>query len=116
MALLGFGVFAAVTFAVVNHALVAWLGGVGRFISLAVVVAAAAGSLTNALPDLFGALRPYLPTTPALDGVRMIVTNGPSAGSQVAVLLAWLAVAAIASILAIARLRVAPALAPALGT
>jgi putative membrane protein len=115
LTLLGFGVFAAVTFAALNHALVAWLGGVGRFVSLAVAVLAAAGSLTNALPGFFTTIRPYLPTTPALDGIRLIVTHGPSAGSQFGVLLAWLVIGAVAGILAVARRRMAPSLVPVTG-
>lgn len=110
--LLGFSIFAAVTFAVLNQALVAWLGGIGRFIAIAVVVMAAAGSLTNALPGFFATVRPYLPTTPALDGVRMIVTDGSSAGSQIAVLLGWLVIGGLASVLAVSRRRVAAVAVP----
>ena len=45
-ALLPFAVLTAVAFVVINYALVAWLGGVGRFISVALAVAAAAASIT----------------------------------------------------------------------
>lgn len=107
-ALLGFGLLAAVGFAVVNHALVAWLGGVGRFISLTAVVLSAAGALTYALPDFFTWVRPFLPITPALDGIRAIVTDG-SAGSQAGVLFGWLVVGAAASVIAVARRRMVPA-------
>lgn len=113
LGLLGFSVFAAITFTVLNQALVAWLGGVGRFISLAVVVMSVAGSLTNALPDAFASAQAYLPITPALDGVRMIVTGGGSAGHQFAVLLAWLVIGCVASVLAVSRRRIATAAAPA---
>lgn len=115
LGLLGFSVFAAITFAVLNQALVAWLGGVGRFVSIAVVVTSVAGSLTNALPDAFATVRGYLPITPALDGVRMIVTGGGSAGHQFAVLLAWLVIGAVASVLAVTRRRMVTAAAAPVG-
>lgn len=105
--LLGFGLLAATTFAILNYALAAWLHGIGRLISLAVAVLAAAGALTDAVPDFLATTRPYLPITPALEGIRMIVTHGPSAGPQVAALLGWLAVGTVASIYAVARSRVA---------
>ena len=105
LGLLAFATLAAVTFAVLNQALVAWLGGVGRFVSLAVVVMAAAGSLTNAVPGLFAGVRPYLPITPALDGVRMIITGHSAAGHQVAVLLGWSVIGGLAAVLAVARQR-----------
>jgi len=110
--LLGFSVFAAVTFAVLNQALVAWFGGVGRFISTAVVVMAVAGSLTNALPDAFAGALSYLPITPALDGVRAIVTGNSSPGHEFGVLLVWLVIGGLASVLAVARRRVADAAVP----
>lgn len=108
LGLLGFGLLAAVAFAVLNHALVAWFGGIGRFISLAVVVFAAAASLTNALPAGFATIRPWLPITPGLDGIRAIAT-GSSAGSQLGVLLIWLVIGAVAGLLAVARRRMASA-------
>src|SRR6478672_376170 len=50
VALLGFALLAGCAFAAVNQALVAWFGGVGRFISVALVVVAAAGAITSAVP------------------------------------------------------------------
>lgn len=105
--LLSFGIFAGVTFAIVNHALAALLGGFGQFLSVAGVILSAAGGLTTALPSFFAAVRPFLPVTPALDGMRSLVTQGPSIGSQVGVLLAWLVIGATASLLAVARRRMA---------
>lgn len=105
--LLGFGVFAGVTFAVVNHALAALLQGLGRLLSATAVVLSAAGGLTTALPSFFAVTRPFLPVTPALDGMRSLVTHGPSIGSQVAILLSWLVIGAAVGLLAVARRRTA---------
>ena len=108
--LLGFGLLAAATFAVLNHALAAWFGGIGRFVSMVVAVLTAAGALTYALPELFSAVRPFLPTTPALDGVRAIVTDAPSPGAQIGTLLAWLVIGVAASAIAVTRKRMATAM------
>ncbi len=105
-ALTVFALLTGVTFAVINHALVAWFGGVGRFISVAVLVLAAAGTITSALPAAFDTITPFLPTTPALEGLRAIVSDGPGAGHHAALLVAWLLIAGIASVLAVARRRV----------
>jgi putative membrane protein len=103
--LLGFGVFAGVTFAVANHALAALLGGFGRLLSVAVLVVSAAAGLTGALPAFFLAVRPFSPITPALDGMRSLVTHGPSVGGQVGIILAWLVAGGVVSLLAVLRRR-----------
>ncbi len=104
--LLPFALLAGLAFVAVNHALVAWFGGVGRFVSVVVVVLSAAGALTSALPSLFDAVKSFLPMTPALEGMRAIVTGGTGAGGAVGLLLAWLVVGLTASVLALARRRV----------
>ena len=112
-ALGGLAALTAVTFAVLNHALVAWFGGVGRFISVLVIVIAAAGAITSALPGAFGVIAPFLPTTPALDGLRAIVSGGSGAGNAAALLAGWLIIGAAASVLAVARRRmISPLVAP----
>lgn len=96
----------AAAFVAANHALVAWFGGVGRFLSVAVVVAGAAGAVTSAVPASFDVLRPFLPLTPAFDGLRAVVTDGSGAGAAVSLLLAWLLIGLVAGVLAVARRRV----------
>ncbi|SDT40355.1 putative membrane protein [Friedmanniella luteola] len=96
----------AAAFVALNHALVAWFGGVGRFVSVVVLVAGAAGAVTAAVPASFDVLRPFLPLTPALDGLRALVTDGSGAGAGGSLLLAWLLVGLVAGVLAVARRRV----------
>lgn len=103
----GFALLTALAFVAVNQALVAWFGGVGRFISVILVVLAAAASITSALPELFDTLLPLLPLTPALEGFRSITTDAGGSGGSVGLLVAWLIVGVAASILAVARRRVA---------
>jgi putative membrane protein len=110
---LGFALLAGIAFVAVNHALVAWFGGVGRFASVVLVVLAAAGAITSAVPGLFDDLRPFLPLTPALQGLRAIASDGTGTGGSVGLLLAWLVVGAVASVLAVARRRVVSPLAVA---
>lgn len=107
--LVGFALLTAVSFVAVNHALVAWFGGAGRFVSVLLVVLAAAGSITSAVPKVFDTVAPALPLTPALAGFRAIVTGGTGVGASVGLLLAWLVLGLAAGILAVARRRmVAP--------
>ncbi|SDD22660.1 YhgE/Pip domain-containing protein [Auraticoccus monumenti] len=89
----------------INHALAAWLGGLGRIISVAAVVLTAAGSIISAVPALFDAIRPFLPLSPALDAVRALLTDGTGLGDQVFAVVAWLLVAICASVLAVIRER-----------
>lgn len=109
--LLPFALLSGLAFVAVNHALVAWFGGVGRFISVVLVVLAAAGAITSAVPALFDSVKPFLPLTPALEGFRAIASGGTGAGGAVGLLLAWLVVGLAASVLAVARRRMVSPLA-----
>jgi putative membrane protein len=108
-ALLAFTGLTAVTFAAVNQALVAALGGLGRFLSVLAAVVVTAGALTAAAPALFAGVAPYLPLTPALQGIRALVSDGGSVGPAVGVLVGWLLVGVSVSVLAVARRRMLPA-------
>lgn len=113
--LLPFGLLTALTFVAVNHALVAWCGGVGRFVSVTMVVLTAASGISSAIPPALDQVRSMLPLAPALDGMRAVITGADGAGAATGMLLAWLLVAAAASVLAVARRRMlapSPVLAP----
>ncbi len=112
--LLPFLLLAGLAFAAVNQGLVAWLGGIGRFVSVALVVLSAAAAITSAVPAVFDVLTPFLPLTPALEGARAIISNGAGTVGTVGLMVAWLIIGAAASVLAVARRRIAPARAPAL--
>ena len=107
LALLPFTLLAGLTFVTVNHALVAWLGGVGRFLSIGTVVLATASAITQAVPPFLGQIVPFLPLTPALEGARAIVTDSAGAGGSAGLLLAWLLAGLAAGVLAVARHRMA---------
>lgn len=96
---------AAVTFAVINHALVTWAGGFGRLISVAFAVVTSAATLAPAAPGALIALRAFSPLTPALDAVRAVVTESDGAASSTFVVIGWLLIGLLASAVGIARQR-----------
>ncbi|MGI8458767.1 MAG: YhgE/Pip family protein [Propionibacteriaceae bacterium] len=102
---LGLAAMTSVTFVAINYALVGLFGGVGRFLSVLVIVVSAAGALLSAVPAFFTTVRPVLPLTPALDGIKAVAGDGAGAGLAFAGLLAWLVLALLASVLAVVRHR-----------
>jgi putative membrane protein len=109
VALLGLLSLAGVAFVALNQALVAWFGGVGRFISVAIVVLSAAAAITSAVPSALNSLLPFLPPTPALEGARAIASDGTGPAADTGLLLAWLGLGAAAVVIAVARRRMLPA-------
>ena len=104
-AMAGFLVLAGVAFVLVNHALAAWLGNVGRLIAVAFAVITTVSAVTSAVPTIFDTLRPLSPLTPALDGLRAILTDTSGAAPAVFALLGWAVLALAASALAVLRRR-----------
>ena len=80
----------------------------GRFVSVIMVVLAAAGAITSAVPELFDAITPFLPLTPALQGFRAIASDGSGAAGAAGLLVAWLLIGVSAAVLAVARRRMLP--------
>ncbi|SDB92285.1 putative membrane protein [Raineyella antarctica] len=103
-AVLGVLLLGGAMFALVNHALAAWLGHFGRLIALVMAALAIAGALTSAVPRLYDVLRPLLAPVPVLEAVRAVATGG-SVGGPLLGILAWAVLAAGASALAVARRR-----------
>jgi putative membrane protein len=112
--MLGLTVLAGLVFAALNQALVAWFGGVGRFVSVVLVVLTAAAAITSAVPAIFDSVTPLLPLTPALEGMRAVAAGSGTGGGAAALLVAWLVVGLAAGVLATARKRTvrAPVLVP----
>ncbi|MGF2948928.1 YhgE/Pip domain-containing protein [Microbacterium alcoholitolerans] len=95
----GFAVLAGVAFAAINQALVAVLGGIGRWVSALVGVLALATSLISTVPAWLAGLGAAMPTTPALSG--LVSTSGSSAAG----LVVWGVLALGAATLAVATRR-----------
>lgn len=95
----------ALVFMVLNFALVAWFGGVGRFLSVIAVVLAVAGRTIGAVPQFFDFLAPILPLTPAMNGFSAITAGTTGVGAAYGGLLAWAIIGVVMSLLAIVRAR-----------
>lgn len=105
MGVLGVMVLAGLAFVAVNHALVAWLGSAGRFISLGLVIVGLAPMLTNALPGVFATARAISPMSPALDAMRSVITQSSGTPASVFLLLMWLILGLAASAAAVIKHR-----------
>ncbi len=95
----------ALVFVVLNFALVAWLGGVGRFVSVIALVLAVAGRTIGAVPEFFHAVAPLLPLTPAMNGFAATAAGTTGVSGAYGGLLAWAVIGAVLSLLAIVRAR-----------
>ncbi len=104
-AVVGLLLIAAAAFVVVNHALAAWLGVAGRLIAVVLAVIGTASAITSAVPSFFDAIRPFSPVTPALDGIRAILTDSPGAAASAYGLVGWLLAGLAASAAAVIRAR-----------
>lgn len=105
LAVTGALVLSALTFAAVNHSLVAFLRGFGRLVAAALALVAGASLLTSGYPDGLAILRQVSPVTPAVDWVRSLMTGADVPGPSLMLLLAWLLGGVLFSVLAILRAR-----------
>lgn len=95
----GFAIIVGIAFAAINQALVAVLGGIGRWISALVGVLAFATSLISTVPDWLAGLGAAMPTAPALSGLIE-----PS-GAAFAGLVVWAVLSLGAATIAVATRR-----------
>lgn len=97
--------FAGLVFMTLNYALVAWFGGTGRFISVVLIVLAVAGRAIGAVPEFFHSITPFLPMTPAMDGITAAATGMPGLAGAWAALFGWLVIGVAGSFAAVVRKR-----------
>lgn len=95
----GVAVLVGVAFAAINQALVAVLGGIGRWVSALVAVVAVATGLISTIPGWLAGLGAAMPTAPALSGLI------EPTGAAVAGLVVWAALSLGAATLAVATRR-----------
>ena len=100
-------VIAGIAFAAVNQALVAVLGGAGRWLGALVGVLAVATGVVSTVPGPLADAAALLPTAPAYNGMLAALTDAGGLGSAIAGLLIWAGLAFIATTIAVARRRVA---------
>lgn len=103
--LTAFMVLVAASFTAVNHALAAWLGGIGRTIAVVLATVTAAVGTISAVPGVFGTIHGASPLAPALTGVRAIVAHSSMGVGPIGILVVLLAAGALLSLLAVVRRR-----------
>lgn len=91
-----------IAFAAVNQALVAIIGGMGRWVAALVGSLALATGVISTSPAWLTAISGMLPTAPAL---RMLIGEGVGLGASVTALAVWLLLSLAATTVAIARTR-----------
>ena len=102
----GLAAAAGIAFAAVNHGLVALLGGVGRFLSMLVVVVTLASGIVSTAPGFFDAALPWLPTAPAITALQGAIDGSADAWRGLGGLLLWAAFGFALALIAVARRRV----------
>lgn len=99
----------AVCFAAVNHGLVALLGGLGRFLSMLVVVVTLASGIVSTAPGFFDSVTAWLPTSPAITALQGVVDGSTGVWRGLGGLLIWTAIGFGLALAAVARRRIVTA-------
>jgi putative membrane protein len=105
VAMIGFMVFVSITFAAIVLALNVWLGSVGQFIGLILMVVqlvTAGGTFPwQTLPAPLAFIHQALPMSHAVDGIRQLMYGGSLDATLATIwpLLAWLVVSLLLSVL-----------------
>lgn len=102
----GVTALAAVSFAAVNQALAALLGGVGRFIAMVVAVVALATAVISTVPSELDQLSHLLPTAAVLDALRGVVLGTSGGWGGTVALVLWGVAGLAVTTLAVGRTRV----------
>lgn len=102
----GVAAAAGIAFAAVNHGLASLLGGVGRFLSMLVVVVTLASGIVSTAPGFFDAALPWLPTAPAITALQGAIDGTADVWRGLGGLLLWAAFGFGLALTAVARRRV----------
>ncbi len=92
-------------FALVNHALTAWLGNVGRGIAILLLLLTVALGLTSATPSVFDAVTSFSPVQNGLLMIRTWISAGTGMAGYIGGMLLVAVVAMILSVFAISSRR-----------
>lgn len=98
-------IIAGVAFAAVNQALVAVLGGIGRWVAALVGVLALATGIVSTVPGPLAAIAGLLPTAPAYHAMVGSLTSAGGVTAGCVGLVAWAVLSLIASTVVVARRR-----------
>ncbi|PZU40484.1 MAG: hypothetical protein DI573_03985 [Microbacterium sp.] len=101
----GVSVLAGVAFAAINQALVAVLGGAGRWVAALVGVLAVATGIVSTVPGVLASVATLVPTSPAYHAMLGALIGGGGVAAGVGALIVWGLLALVATTLAVARRR-----------
>jgi len=106
----GLAVLGGVAFAAVNQALVVWLGGAGRFLSMVVALVVLATGVVSTAPGVLDDVRSFLPVEPVIDGVQAVLAGASAATlfATAAALIGWTLLGLAATTLRVSRRRTIP--------
>ncbi|QLD11251.1 YhgE/Pip domain-containing protein [Microbacterium oleivorans] len=101
----GLAALAGVAFAAINQALVALLGGAGRWVAAGVAVLAVATGVVSTVPGVLSQIASLLPTASAYQGLLAVLTSAGGGGAAVAGLVIWLVLSLVVTVIVTARAR-----------
>lgn len=104
LAYAGVVLLASLAMCAVTQALVALLGGTGRFVAVFALAITAATAIVSTTPPGLRAVVELTPVAPTIQGLRDVVL-GTGVGAECAALVAWLLAGLAVTVLAIARKR-----------
>ena len=96
---------AGIAFAAVNQALVAVLGGAGRWVAALVGVLALATGIVSTVPGPLAAIAGLLPTAPAYHAMVGAITGPAGSRRAPSALIAWATVSLLATLVVVAQRR-----------
>ncbi len=105
LGLMGLLTVLGAVFALVNHALTAWLGNVGRGISILLLLLTVAMGLTSATPGVFDGITSFSPVQNALLMIRTWVSAGTGMAGYIGGMLLVAVIALLLSVFAISSRR-----------
>jgi len=98
-------VAAGVAFAAVHQALVALLGGVGRWVAAIIGALALGASIVSTVPPVLAALASVLPTSPAYTAMLGALSSAGGVGAGVVGLAVWAVLSLVVTTLVVVRRR-----------
>lgn len=101
----GISILAGVAFAAVNQALVAVMGGAGRWVSALIGVLAVATGVVSTVPGVLSSIAALSPLSAAYNGMLAALTSSTGVGAGIAGLIIWALLAFAATILAVTARR-----------
>ncbi|WP_345764190.1 YhgE/Pip domain-containing protein [Diaminobutyricibacter sp. McL0608] len=101
----GVAALTGIAFAAINQGLTALLGGIGRFISMLVVVITLASGIISTVPGFFDASVTWLPTSAAITAMQGVIDGTSGAWRGVGALVLWGVLGLGMAVAAVARRR-----------